>query len=64
MTISVEKANKGAMVTVTDVADRVVYTQDMDTEKAEIDMSCWNVGLYFVKYVSDAGSKTLKVVKE
>ncbi len=64
VTVSVEKANKGALVTITDVAGRVVYTQGMDTEKAEINMSGWNAGLYFVKYVSEAGNKTVKVIKE
>jgi hypothetical protein len=65
VTISIDNFNNNkGIVTISDIAGRVVYTADMNADKMDINMSAWAQGLYLVKYTSDNGSKTIKITKD
>lgn len=50
-------------VVVYNIVGKQIFAKNLDSNKAEVDMSQLEDGIYFLKVYSENGSRTIKVLK-
>ncbi|WMI69947.1 T9SS type A sorting domain-containing protein [Mangrovimonas sp. YM274] len=64
LNIRLPKGLQNAQVSIFDVLGKKVYSQELNSLTASIDVSKWNSGVYLVKVSTDTFKQTRRFVKQ
>lgn len=62
--LNIDSPNKVKTLTIYDASGKVVYTQDLNSNKSQVNVSKLTPGSYVAKITTDTGVQTIKVMKK